>query len=292
MANLLLELLSERGLLSGLTVVDIGARSVKENGSPAAELLMNVPGSRAICFEPDEEDCRKENANCPDGMTYYPHAISGGDGPRSFYITDYEECSSLLEPNIELAEQFGLRGLYEMMQVDRKITVDTVTLDHFLQESVPDAAGQVDFVKMDVQGAELEIIQGSPEVFGNALCVIAEVEYVPLYVDQPLIGDVIRDMLGRGFYYSHPYDHAFGGRILPPHMPSRSFQHMWTDAVFLPQPSRILQLQPGQLLKLVVLANFVKRDDVVRFALVQYDQKAPGSDLWPELKRRCQDAAA
>ena len=56
-------------------------------------------------------------------------------------------------------------------------------------ESVVGADAIYDFIKQDVQGAELLIMQGSPEIFKRATYVLNEVN---LYKDskQPLIPDV------------------------------------------------------------------------------------------------------
>src|SRR6202042_1260759 len=58
---------------------------------------------------------------------------------------------------------------------------------------------QPDFIKLDTQGTELEILRGSPEAVAHALMVEAEVEFTSIYEGQPLFHDVAQFMHQNGF---------------------------------------------------------------------------------------------
>ena len=50
--------------------------------------------------------------------------------------------------------------------------------------------GPIDFLKVDIQGAELDVFKGSRETLKEILMIVSEVEFIEQYIDQPLFGDV------------------------------------------------------------------------------------------------------
>ena len=68
----------------------------------------------------------------------------------------------------------------EVFQVVRTHQVQTTRLD-----DIPETA-DVDLLKVDVQGAEMMVFEGAPQRLKSALIVDVEVEFIPLYKNQPL----------------------------------------------------------------------------------------------------------
>jgi hypothetical protein len=79
--------------------------------------------------------------------------------------------SSLLEPNMALLDQFT--GFAELFRVVATRPVATRRLD-----DVPQAAG-ADYLKLDVQGAELMVLDGAAETLRSVLVVHTEAEFAP-----------------------------------------------------------------------------------------------------------------
>jgi FkbM family methyltransferase len=72
----------------------------------------------------------------------------------------------------------------------------TRRLDTLLSEGkYPD----VDFLKLDVQGYELEILRGASTALKQAMAVLMEASLVPINAGCPLIGEVIAHMSASGF---------------------------------------------------------------------------------------------
>ena len=85
----------------------------------------------------------------------------------------------------------------QRFKVKEKITIKTKTIDSLVQSNQIDT---IDFVKMDVQGGELAILQGGEKFFKkNIIGLEVEVEFAPMYINQPLFSDVdifARERLG------------------------------------------------------------------------------------------------
>lgn len=168
-----------------------------------------------------------------------------------------------------------LIDLYSNLEVSRlkkEETIDTVSLDYFVAQN---DVGPVDFIKIDIQGAELDVFQGGKKVLADTLAIVTEVEFIPLYENQPLFGDVSAHLHDQGIWF-----HKFlgmSGRTLKPMVmrgdPSFASQHMWTDAVFMRSPMELDRLSPVQLLKLAVLTLLYGSIDVTAHCLSEYDRR-------------------
>ena len=77
----------------------------------------------------------------------------------------------------------------EVAYLKQETEIDTITLDYFIEQN---NIGKIDFVKIDVQGAELDIFQGGFNTLKNVLKIVTEVEFIHHYIDQPLFGDVCK----------------------------------------------------------------------------------------------------
>ena len=56
------------------------------------------------------------------------------------------------------------------------------------------------FLKLDIQGAELEVLESAPKLLENSLLALrVEVEFLPIYQSQPLFSDIDQHLRGRGF---------------------------------------------------------------------------------------------
>ena len=58
---------------------------------------------------------------------------------------------------------------------------------------------QVDYLKLDVQGGELDALRAATRVLGDVLAVHVEVEFIPIYLSQPPFDDVFRFIVAAGF---------------------------------------------------------------------------------------------
>ena len=138
-----------------MTAVDIGAMLMERDVDPFAR-LNKLGRLNVIGFEPQPVECEKLNALALSGRRYLPYAVADGSR-RSLYVTNSGMTSSLLRPNISIAQLFN--NLAELMQVVEVVPVSTVRLD-----DVPEVRAQgCDLLKLDTQGCEAEILAHASE---------------------------------------------------------------------------------------------------------------------------------
>lgn len=170
-----------------VTVVDVGAR-----GGLHPRWINCSIHVQGVGFDADETECARLNAR-GDGVRYLPYALGAADGAKAtLRITDSPGSSSLLQPNREVLDQF-IYG--SKITVTSTVPVTLTTLDTACQRHDI----QPDVIKMDIQGAELDVLKGATRAMENALLVESEVEFQPLYVGQPLFRDIDAFMAEKGW---------------------------------------------------------------------------------------------
>lgn len=108
---------------------------------------------------------------------------------------------ALLGPSSGVATRFvemetGSSVFEENSPYQRQATAkNTLTLDDLLGE----LAQQVDMLKLDVQGYELEVLKGCTQSLRSAKAVLMEASLIPINAGCPLIGDVMAFMGRAGF---------------------------------------------------------------------------------------------
>lgn len=256
-----------------LKILDVGAMSLGEGTEPYAALLKAAPCA-VIGFEPVETELAKLKAIDKSGATFLPYYV--GDGtPQVFHECNYPMTSSLLEPNSALLAKF--QNLEELTRVVKRTPVETKRLD-----DMREVAG-TDLLKIDVQGGELMVLHGAVETLKSVLVVHTEVEFVPMYKDQPLFGDIDEFLRAQGFLL-----HRLGaaGRMLKPvvvnsDVNAMGSQLLWADAIFLRDFMSFDRLAPAALLKLAVILHANYRSfDFAAHALEWHDRQT-GSRLQP-----------
>lgn len=248
-------------------MLEIGARPESQR-EPFYGLVEQFPLSKLVAFEVDRQVCNDLNKGAPRGVTYYPVALGKTEEAREFYEAQDPMCSSLYPLEERYADLFhGLEGA----RLKRISRIDTVSMDHFVKAH---NIGPVDFIKIDIQGAELEVFRGGSETLKHVLCVICEVEFVPLYRNQPLFGDVDVYLRSQGMHF-----HKFlgiAGRTMKPVVINNSINdfaghHMWGDSLFIRDLFSAHTLNDGDLLKLALLLDLYQSPDVAFFMLKQFD---------------------
>ena len=255
------------------TLLEVGAVKISEEEEPFYELLDYFPSSKIVGFEIDKEVCDKMNLSARDGVKYYPHALGEFNESKELYITNQPMCSSLYKPNEDL---ISLYHNFEAAYLKSKTTIETITLDNFLETN---NIGSLDFIKIDVQGAELDIFRGGKKALNDVLKIVCEVEFIHHYENQPLFGDVCKFLNGYDLMFNKFLGMA--GRSLRPIVfnSNKNFasQHIWSDAIFIKHVQKISKLSDKKLLKLSLLSAVYGSLDLTHYCLSRFDERNSSS---------------
>lgn len=256
-----------------VSVVDVGASALSTSITPYDSLLQ-AGRCNVIGFEPCPKalaELQQQHVGSPT-RRYFPHVVGNGQ-PARFHSTEWSLTGSLLPPNRPVLDRYHDLGAYTVETGCN--TVNTVRLDDLLP------AGGMDLLKIDVQGAELQVFEGARQRLDECLMVWTEVSFLPLYRGQPLFAEVDQHLRRHGLQFQCFY--SLSQRALAswpqqtaPVPPGQ--QHLWGDALYVPTPERVQALSVDSAQRLALLAHHVaKAWDLCHAALQRVDQLA-GTD--------------
>jgi FkbM family methyltransferase len=246
-------------LVPEIVYVMCGARGEARNRLTAA-----LPRARFLGFEPDEKAHARLSRTAQPGHTYYQAAVGAREETRTLYVTREPACSSLLKPNAGFFGQFT--DCARQVEVIEQRTVETVSLNNFLPGA---GAGSVDFLEIDTQGTELEILSGADRFLTSTVVGLQiEVEFSAIYEGQPLFGAADEYLRGFGFMLFDLSRNRYRRTAMAHDLLTRG-QLLWGDAVFLRDYRSFAgSTAKERVLKLCVLAGLLGFHD---YALEAWD---------------------
>jgi len=94
----------------------------------------------------------------------------------------------MYEPDPSLAESYRVMDKFFPME---KTTINCEKLD--------DQVESAEWIKLDTQGSELDILSGAERILENCAVVETEVQYVPLYKNVPVFDEISQFLRQKGF---------------------------------------------------------------------------------------------
>src|SRR3972149_2968465 len=176
-----------RLLDSSLVVLDIGCRWGFQDHWKRLVSLVQLIGMDA-----DEQEVQSLN-NANKKEEFIPKVLGAKKGYGNLYITQDPAYSSLYLPDDELIRNRPSLNVTNLVSTK---TVEISTLDDWTQKK---GISQIDFMKLDVQGAELNVLQGAEKTLQSVRMLEVKVQFNPLYQGVPLFGNVDQFLRQRGF---------------------------------------------------------------------------------------------
>ena len=171
---------------------------------------------------------------------------------RTLYLTSNPACSSLLTPN----HQFwgGFLDCAPLIEVKGTQEVQTVALDSYLPTV---GVHHVDFLELDTQGTELDILQGGKTFLASSILGIrVEVEFSPMYQDQFLFSDVDAYVRQFGFMLFDLSRYRYRRKKYPRHLKTRG-QLLYGHAFYLKDYHQLAgKTMKQSATKLAIIAGF------------------------------------
>lgn len=177
------------GFTAPMHVVDIGAAVIGQVPPYRALLEKGIARLTAVDGDLRQEEAIREA--CGASARVLPKMIADGKEHVLHIAHPTSGMTSLLRPD---ARQLSFFNGFEVFgAVEREVPVSTERL-----ADVTDLQN-IDFLVMDVQGAELMILENAGSALDRCVAIHTEASFVPLYHDQPTFADIDRWMRAHGF---------------------------------------------------------------------------------------------
>ena len=186
-----------------------------------------------ILFEPEEEAYGNLIKVHQDNYIIIRKALYREKETITLYICRKAEVSSIYKPNMDLINNFFNPERFEILGEDY---LEADTLSNQLKQN---DVKKLDFIKIDTQGSELEILKGSYNLFDDLIGIEVEVEFSELYIGQPLFSDVHNYISNKGFTL-YDIKRQYWKRRLHNGNIANKGQLIFGDALYIKSPEEII----------------------------------------------------
>lgn len=239
-----------------LGFVDIGARGgAHDLVVPVAEIVS------VVGFEPDGEECERLMA-IPEihqpwaEFRLMPVALASESSHQALYHTAAPTNYSLRPSHSGYVSRYNMK----QFEVTGKSEVETMPLDEVCRSNFKEQQNFGEFIKLDTQGTEWEILQGSVDVLNeNTVAVVCEVSFFEVYQGQKLFSEVelfLRN-LGFSFYGFTSHIHTRSCKLLDKRCHVTRERAMYADAVFLRDPIVSKRVNSARQNKVLLLSSLL-----------------------------------
>lgn len=265
-------------------VVDVGAQPLASEQDVYMPLIRAGP-CHVVGFDPfadpgldrlNGQTVSAERTERPH-VRILPYFIGNGSKAR-FHVNAFSPTSSLFPSNLKLMAEFS--GLAEICATRSVAEVTTRRLDDVYEIE------SCDFLKIDVQGSDFDVIAHGSRLLDKTLFVHIEAEFAEIYTGQPLFSDIDVLLRSRNFEL---IDFVKLGRNNYKAFPSSTLRSrlLWSDCIYMKNPATMKD--PCLLLRAAYIAHVnYRKYDLSAHLICLYDALAGTSlrDSYVETTRQ------
>lgn len=155
-------------------------------GEDTEQILNHLNKCSFYGFEPDPRNIDQiKQSGLDKRISFYPIALSNSVSTADFHMSNSEDnwggSSSLKKPKLHLTE-------FKHIKFDKTIQIPTTTVDFFCEQN---NIAHIDFMWLDTQGAEKDIISGSVNMLHKIHYIYFEFYDMEIYEGQPKLSDIL-----------------------------------------------------------------------------------------------------
>lgn len=246
-----------------IQVMDVGAAAIAE--TPSYLKLVTAGSAHIHAFEGDARQLQGMRKAFGSNVSIYQEFLFDGNQASLYLATPASGMTSLFKPNPSALNFFN--GFQEFGRIEEVRKVKTTRLDDILELPL------LDFIKMDIQGAELTVLKNGINKILNCLAIQLEVSWIPLYEGQPSFGEVDMWMRAQGFVPHSLVDvkrWSITPTIFKGNFRSPGNQLLESDILYIRNPHYYHSLTESQLTKLIWIAHHCFQSyDLCVFAMLE-----------------------
>tara|TARA_B100001057_G_C22652675_1_gene872702 strand:+ start:86 stop:979 length:894 start_codon:yes stop_codon:yes gene_type:complete len=174
-----------------LTYIDVGAADNISRRWSKIKRNLNFIG-----FEPNSKEYKKIYNNDFGKFNIYNFALGNVNNIKKINILNSEFASSFLLPNYKNLEQFSN---YQRFQIKDTLNIRVKKLDSLKLK-------KADFIKIDTQGYNLEVLKGSSKTLDKLVGIEIETEFFRIYKNQKLFEDTKKFLEKKNFEFINFYN--------------------------------------------------------------------------------------
>ena len=235
-----------------IQVMDVGASAINE--VPIYQPLLAAGLGHLNAFEGDARQIEGITNTYGDSATVYSDFLFDGSEQTLYLADPASGMTSLFCPDPAALAFFN--GFENFGHIESTEQVQTRRLDDVVGLPL------LDFVKMDIQGAELTVLKNGAQKLRDCLAVQVEVSYICLYENQPSFGEVDVWMRSQG-YLPHCFLDVKRWSITPTIFDNNfripGNQLLESDVVYVKNPMKLASLDDLQVSKFATIAHHALR---------------------------------